>query len=295
MLSFLKRMTAVAVWVAITFPLSLCGVYADREEVRRYKAVRISDQRSLQQLRSKLGNEAMELIFRVNRIDARHVRKGGELMIPSRFDDPLLHSPFPGEIRQLSGVPKVILVSLFSQAFGAYEAGRLVRWGPTSTGLLKHPTPENLYHANWRARTKVSSLNRSWILRWCVNLHTSMGVSLHQYDMPGYPASQGCIRLLREDAQWIYHWADLWVPSGDWRTALVHGTAVIVFGEYDFSQKPPWRSLAADPRAADVPPGDIDKALGKYSKVIQQRAEERIAYFAASGKDQAGVAEEPER
>jgi hypothetical protein len=294
----LKRAAAVTVWGILVFLLSpgqLHGSLEDPEQAVRYEAVRVSDQTTLQRLRTRLGNDAMEVLFRVNRIDARHIRRGSELMVPSRFDDPLLLSPFPLEIPRLSGVPKVLLVSLFSQAFGAYEHGRLVRWGPTSTGLPRYPTPENLYHANWRARSKVSSLNRNWIMRWCVNLHTSMGVSIHQYDMPGYPASRGCIRLLRDDAQWIYNWLDLWVPSGDWRTSVVHGTAVIVFGEYDFDREPPWKDLAADPRAADVSLADIESFLDKYLKVIQQRAEERKVYFALrDSKKEAGSSQEAE-
>jgi hypothetical protein len=294
--ALMRGMAAVTAWALLLFWLAAGQLSASPSELTEtsdptdhtgsqkralhYEALRISEQTTLQHVRARLGSDAMEVLFRVNRIDARHIRKGTDLMVPSRLDDLLLLSPFPREIPRLSGVPKVLLVSLFSQAFAAYEQGQLVRWGPTSTGLPKYPTPENLYHANWRARSKVSSLNRSWIMRWCVNLHTSMGVSIHQYDMPGYPASRGCIRLLRDDAQWLYNWLDLWVPSGDWKTSVVHGTAVIVFGQYHFGRKPPWKELADNPRAADVPLADIEKALDKYLKVIEQRAEERQLYYA---------------
>jgi len=32
------------------------------------------------------------------------------------------------------------------------------------------------------------------------------GHSFHQYELPGHPASHGCIRLLERDATWIYDW-----------------------------------------------------------------------------------------
>jgi len=35
-------------------------------------------------------------------------------------------------------------------------------------------------------------------------------VSFHKFDLPGYPASHGCVRLPEEDAKWIYDWADHW-------------------------------------------------------------------------------------
>jgi hypothetical protein len=32
------------------------------------------------------------------------------------------------------------------------------------------------------------------------------GFGVHQYDLPGRPASHGCVRMLERDAKWVYEW-----------------------------------------------------------------------------------------
>jgi hypothetical protein len=107
---------------------------------------------------------------------------------------------------------------------------------------------------------------------WYFNLHTSMGIAFHQYALPGKPSSYGCIRLLKEDAVWIYQWAEPGEPSGgSWAVPKVYGTPVVVFGEYDYDQDPPWTRLAEDPAAADVDRGELDEVLARYEWALESR------------------------
>jgi len=238
----------------------------------RYRAVSVKDKSDVERLKSELGSSGMALVRKVNRRDTRHIRPGVVVQVPDG-DWPIeAFSPFPAELKQLSKLPKAILVSLTIQAFAAYENGRQVRWGPVNSGTQKQATPSNLYYTNWRSPRKVSTINRRWVMQWYVNLHTSMGVAFHQYAMPGYPASYGCLRLLAEDAKWIYGWADFGVPSSDGAVPDVFGTPVIVSGEYDYSQPPPWGRLHHDPTAASVDPAELRAALEKYLWVILERA-----------------------
>jgi lipoprotein-anchoring transpeptidase ErfK/SrfK len=96
-----------------------------------------------------------------------------------------------------------LLISYPIEAFGAYEQGKLVRWGPTSLGKKSTKTPTGLFFTNWKSKETISTEDSSWILKWYFNLVNSTGVSIHQYGLPGYPASHACARLYEEDAKWF--------------------------------------------------------------------------------------------
>jgi hypothetical protein len=95
-------------------------------------------------------------------------------------------------VAEIAAVPKLLLVARRVQAFGAYEQGRLVRWGPVSTGKKSTPTPTGLFHTNWHARGKVSTENLEWLLPWYFNVHNTRGISFHQFDMPSPAATWKC-------------------------------------------------------------------------------------------------------
>jgi hypothetical protein len=236
-----------------------------------YRVEKISGGRDLERLRAELGEEGMALLERINRRDLRHMRRGVVLQVPNAMLPLPAFSPFPESVKPLERIPKTVLVSLRVQAFAAYEYDRQVAWGPISAGTRKQPTPPNLYHTNWRSPRRVSTINSSWIMRWYYNIHTSMGIAFHEYDMPGYPASYGCIRLLRSDARWLYDWAEPWISSGDWTRPRAFGTPVVVFGDYDYEADPPWERLADDPGAADVCGSELSDALDRYLWAIEQR------------------------
>ena len=183
------------------------------------------------------------------------------IVIPSRFDEPFLLSGFPQTISQLSNVPKLFLISQRTQEFGAYEYGTLVRFGGLSTGKESTPTKNGLFHTNWKAVETISTVNDEWLLKWNFNIDNFDGVGIHQYDLPGYPASHSCIRLSEADAMWFYEWADQWRLSRDERTVLQKGTPVLLFGEYDYDAPAPWKKLAEDPQILRVKIEEIDFAL----------------------------------
>ncbi|HKQ75298.1 MAG TPA: L,D-transpeptidase [Blastocatellia bacterium] len=228
--------------------------------------------KSLAQLRSEIGEEKLAIALKLNRIDAQHLRADVTLVIPEQDADLITYSPFPHKLEIARDTPKLLLVSRRVQAFGAYEFGKLVRWGPTSTGKKATPTPVGLYHTNWKSKATRSSVNAAWLLPWYFNIDNNTGISFHQYDLPGYPASHGCIRLLADDGAWIYGWADQWTLSTDRRRVETHGTPVIVFGEYDYRTPAPWKRLVMDYCAASVTGVELDESLRRYLPVILQRA-----------------------
>jgi len=69
------------------------------------------------------------------------------------------------------------------------------------------------------------------------------GVSFHLFDLPGYPASHACVRLLQRDAEWLYGWGDQWSLDGSRRNVVIPGTPVLILGVYRYDAPPPWLSL----------------------------------------------------
>jgi hypothetical protein len=164
-------------------------------------------------------------------------------VVPSEWREELAHSPFPASYPAAAATPKLLVVDRASQAFAAYEQGRLVRWGPVSSGRRARPTPSGTFHLNWRSRSRLSTLSGEWRLNWYFNFHNLRGLAFHEFDLPGVPASHACVRLLARDAKWIHDWGQGWTL--DARGQLVEpGSPVIILGRYDFNAPPPYQSLA---------------------------------------------------
>jgi hypothetical protein len=239
---------------------------------------------SVTALRKQLGADGFSLMLKINRLDLEHVRQGDSLVVPEGPADARSLSPFPESLRlDVSPAARLLAVSRRVQAFAAYENGLLVRWGPTSTGRKETQTPAGLYHTNWRAKLRRSSDNDQWILPWLVNFENQRGISFHQFDLPGYPASHACVRLLEADARWIFDWAEQWVLSDDRRSVVAYGTPVIVFGDYAYDAPPPWKRLAEDPLAATIGQAELDDALAPHAPLISERARLRAEFLSSKG------------
>jgi len=139
-----------------------------------------------------------------------------------------------------------------------------------------------LYFTNWKSKETRSSINSAWRLPWYFNLDNLRGVAFHQYDLPGVPASHGCVRLLQEDAQWIFGWADQWILTGERSSIAAYGTPVVIFGDYSYGAQPPWKRLAENANAASVTTAEIETALKKYMPTVEARVEARRSLNASS-------------
>ena len=192
----------------------------------------------------------IDILEMLNRRDRVHLLRAdpptpGVLVPVTWNDDPLTYSPFPQTWPAAESYAKAIIVHQAMQAFGAYEKGHLVRWGPVSTGRKETPTPEGVFNLTWKARSRRSTDNEDWLLEWYFNFVNERGVSLHLFDLPGYPASHACVRLLLRDAQWLYGWGEQWSLDDDHRELMMPGTPVVILGTYPFGSPPAWLSLDA--------------------------------------------------
>jgi hypothetical protein len=190
----------------------------------------------------------IDILEMLNRRDRLHLVRPDPptpgIVVPVTWtDDPLLYSPFPQSWIAAEPFAKAIVVHQPGQAYAAYERGHLVRWGPVSTGRRETPTPKGSFNLTWRARKRHSTDNDAWILEWYFNFVNERGVSFHLFDLPGYPASHACARMLLRDAKWLYEWGEEWSLDDSRRVVLAPGTPVLVIGTYPFGSPPAWLSL----------------------------------------------------
>jgi hypothetical protein len=234
---------------------------ADAAPDSGFHALAIRGEGGVAALRASLGSRAFGDVLRLNRVDADHAARLDTLVVP---DDPAAlvdRTPFPGRVAALDTVSKLVVVANRVQAFAAYDSGRLVRWGPISSGGRDAPTRPGAYHVNWKLPLHRSTFDTTWVMPWAVNIDNHEGTALHQYGLPGHAASHCCVRLLEEDARWVYAWVDTWKLSRDGRRVLERGTPVRVVGSYDHDAPPPWRSLPVDPGADRLRPDEMDEAV----------------------------------
>ncbi len=192
------------------------------------------------------SSEELAILEKLNRVDVDHLARLETMVVPDRWDlDEVEYSPLPSEATGLVGYEKALVVHQPSQVFGAYKDGRLVRWGPVSTGREEHPTPAGRFHLNWRSPGRHSTVSPDWYLEWYYNFHNARGLSFHQYSLPGEPASHACVRLLERDARWVYEWGEGWTLDETGREVLEKGTPVLILGEYEFGAPPPWRDASS--------------------------------------------------
>ena len=226
-------------------------------------------------------------ILALNRLDAKNRRNADTLVIPAEIDSTLMsYSPFPIQLDVLSKVKKFVIFSYPIQAYGVYSNGNLVKWGPTSMGKKSAQTTRGLTFANWKKKLAISTVKSEWKLPYNFNIHNLGGIGWHEYDLPGYPASHSCLRLLRKDAMWLYSYADTWILNPGGATTKAKGTPVMVFGDYQWGGQKPWRKLLTDPNANNISVEEMEKLLGPLVEKMlkEQTNREQVADSIAQSK-----------
>jgi L,D-transpeptidase ErfK/SrfK len=155
-----------------------------------------------------------DIVMRVNRIGIP-LEPGMRIAIPKNLDNAtaMQFSPFAAQISPPG--EKVIFVSTGQMAWGAYDAnGTLLRWGPASSARGYCPDVGRgchtvlgkfaVYHKEGPEcfSTKFPVGRGGAPMPYCMFFHG--GFAMHgSYEVPGYNASHGCVRILVDDAQWL--------------------------------------------------------------------------------------------
>jgi hypothetical protein len=210
----------------------------------------------------------LNIAYAINRTDKANFAKMDSVIIPADFSGDLVYYlPFPLHVDALQEVSKILIFSYPTQTFAAYENGELTYTGPTNMGRKKDQTPTGLFFTNWKAEKTTSTFNDEWDLKWNFNIENKLGVGFHQYELPGYPASHSCLRLLEKDAKYLYKWADEWILK-DSENVKVKGTPVLVFGNYNFDGPKPWFELIKDPKALNISESEIESQIQPFLQQI---------------------------
>ena len=104
--------------------------------------------------------------------------------------------------------PIMIVVSLEKQRAYVYRNGVLIGISTVSTGAPGHPTPTGIFTILQKRVDHKSNLYNDAPMPFMQRL-TWDGVAMHAGNLPGYPASHGCIRLPLAFAKHLYEVTEL--------------------------------------------------------------------------------------
>ena len=90
--------------------------------------------------------------------------------------------------------PLLVVVSLGKQQVTVYDGTTQIAQSPISSGTSSNPTPTGIFSILEKNRYHYSNLYGGAPMPFMQRI-TNSGVALHAGDLPGYPASHGCIRL----------------------------------------------------------------------------------------------------
>lgn len=210
----------------------------------------------------KLFGERWVEVARFNRIDRRHARAGVAIKVPRRVEDLGLFAPLPLFYQAAEQDEQFILIDLSEQFLGAYEYGALRFAMPIASGNGHDETPMGEFRLSAAHRVHQSSLykiektDRAYPMNYALRFYVNRaGVSywIHGRDLPGYPASHGCIGLYDElmqkeqygilkdpelnDARRLFEWVLGGMPDDDRVIPLPSGPKVMIIGEAPRSEQ----------------------------------------------------------
>lgn len=115
----------------------------------------------------------------------------------------------PKRIERVAGLPKFILIDLGRQCLGLYEYGELVDLFPISSGI--RGTPARKFSILSKEKDHYSTkYDNAWMP---YSLRLFDDYFLHGGILPSYAASHGCVRLIYENAVFVYNWAKIGTPG----------------------------------------------------------------------------------
>ena len=212
---------AIIVAAAVYDPKSTSGPGASpedraKEDLSRYeypsqagipwKSHFVLPQQSLERL---YGKDWVH-VARFNRIDRRHVYPGMTIKSPVKMEDFRDYTPMPAVHKLAEKHTKYLLLDVTEQWIGAYENGRLAFSMPAATGIEGHLTPLGIFKIEAYHRRHTSSLYKTatgdaqypmdYALRFLIDKE-QVSYWIHARDLPGRPASHGCVGVFDEGMQ----------------------------------------------------------------------------------------------
>ncbi len=101
--------------------------------------------------------------------------------------------------------PLLITISIEKQRLKIYDERGLFAESPISSGTKTHPTPMGVFSIIEKSKWHRSNLYSDAPMPFMQRI-TWSGVALHAGELPGYPASHGCVRLPAQFAARLWNW-----------------------------------------------------------------------------------------
>ena len=115
----------------------------------------------------------------------------------------------PERINSISQLPQFILIDTGQQCLGLYVYGKLIHLFPISSG--KNGTPARKFVISSKEQDHYSSkYDNAWMP---YSLRLFGNYFIHGGILPSYAASHGCIRMIYENAVFVYNWAKIGTPG----------------------------------------------------------------------------------
>lgn len=149
-------------------------------------------------------------VARFNRIDRRHAYPGVTIKVPDNIEQIKDYTPLPTLYEPAKEYPRYILVHVTEQWLGAYEFGKLKSSMPAATGVQEHLTPMGIFRVDACHRSHTSSLYKTekgdaqYPMDYAIRFYVSpdhVAFWIHARDLPGRPASHGCVGVFDETMQ----------------------------------------------------------------------------------------------
>jgi L,D-transpeptidase catalytic domain len=184
-----------------------------------------------------------ELVQKLNRSYNR-LGPGKEIAIPDNLAQITIFdiSPFPLVI---ADEEKQVIIDQVKIAWAAYEDGKLVNWGPISSGrdkctdsansCLTKPGAFRIFSKEgFNCKSDIFPIGKGGArMPYCMYFHK--GFAMHgSDDMPGYRASHGCVRMFVKDAKWLNN--EFTFSTSEKNEQL--GTKVVVLPVYKIGDLP---------------------------------------------------------
>jgi L,D-transpeptidase-like protein len=156
-------------------------------------------------------------VLRFNRMDRRHFLGGVSIKVPKNLERIKNFTPLPLTYPDAAREPRFILVDQGEMFLGAYQYGRLALSFPIAIGTEGFRVPLGTFRIDAADRRHTSNLYRveeigrpypmHYGLRFFVDKSKKSWPTywIHGRDLPGYPASHGCIGLYDEEMQNEYY------------------------------------------------------------------------------------------
>jgi hypothetical protein len=162
--------------------------------------------------------------------------------------------------------PVTMIVSLKTQRAYAYRNGVPIGVSTVSSGKRGHATPTGVFTVLQKAVVHASNLYADAPMPFMERL-TWGGIALHAGNLPGYPASHGCVRLPLAFAKLLYGISAL-------------GMTVVITDDSEVPVVVPKPSLLEEPQAVAAPSTDYiwqpDRAPSGPLSIVVSGQDDRV-------------------